>query len=167
MAKITTGSTFKITAKMTQAARLMSEGKSVKDIAIILFNCVTDDGTLRRDEKKLQKAVKHIRAWQAQKAFQECYVAIIREMSMSAFGKAFATVTEQMDADNGWLANKAANDVMSRFGSAILGEESKAITVQIQGMPELGEPIGDGDTEALAAPAGHAESGQEDVEEEE
>lgn len=46
-----------------------------------------------------------------------------------------------MDDSNAWLANKAANDVLTRFGPAIMGEDDKQIVVQVQGMPELGEPV--------------------------
>lgn len=143
MAKITTGSTFKITAQMAMAARLMAEGHSLRDIATTLFDCVTDDGHQATDEAKVRRAVKKLRKWQENENFKDCYRAIIRELAMPAYGKAFATVQKQMDDSNAWLANKAANDVLSRFGPAIMGEEDKQIVVQVQGMPELGEPSDD------------------------
>lgn len=141
MAKITTGSTFKITAQMAHAARLMAEGHNLKDIAIVLFDCVTEDGHQALDEAKQRKAVRKLQKWQQNDNFKECYRAIIREMALPAYGKAFATIQKQMDDSNAWLANKAANDVLTRFGPAIMGEDDKQIVVQVQGMPELGEPV--------------------------
>lgn len=141
MAKITTGSTFGCTSKQTLAMQLLAEGHNIKDVAIACFDCVTEDGHQALDEKKLRKAKATIRKWQQDPKVQACYRAIIYQDAMPAYGKAFQTITKQMDDPNAWLANKAANDVLTRFGPAIMGEEDKQIVVQVQGMPELGEPV--------------------------
>lgn len=143
MAKITTGHSFGCTTQQAMAMRLISEGHSITDVAKCCFNCVTDDGHQALDEKKLRKAKATIRKWMQDPKVQACYRAIVYQDAMPAYGKAFRRIQEQIDNPNAWLANKAANDVLTRFGPAVMGEEDKQIIVQVQGMPELGEPAED------------------------
>ena len=101
MAKITTGSTFGLTARQTAMCRMMVMGTP---------------------------------------GFAECYRAMIKEMAWPVYGEAIDIIRKQLNHSNGWLANKAANDLLNRFAPVVMGEDSKAITVKIEGMPELGTP---------------------------
>jgi len=76
--------------------------------------------------------------------FLEYYRTILTEFQVHAFGKAMNKIVEQIDNDNQWLANKAANDVLTRASKTVIGEDENAVTVKIQGLPELGTPDSDG-----------------------
>ena len=55
---------------------------------------------------------------------------------------AISRIDTQVDDENGWLANKAANDyiTLARSLGVIANEEEKSISVRIEGMPDLGSP---------------------------
>lgn len=47
----------------------------------------------------------------------------------------------QIDDDNGWIANKAANDVVNLAKTTgIFQSEEKAVSVRFEGMPDIGSP---------------------------
>jgi hypothetical protein len=63
--------------------------------------------------------------------------ARVRRCVPSAVGR----LEKQVDNDNDWLANKAANDVINLAKTTgMFAAEEKAINVHVQGMPELGSP---------------------------
>lgn len=145
MAKYTTGSTLGVTRQQMQAVRLISDGLSTKEVARLVFDVRDDANPAINDDKKIQKGMEKIRRWMRDPKVMEAYRAVLREAMMPAMGKASAKLVQQIDNGNGWLANKAANDVLTRFGPLVLGEEDKQITVKVEGMPELGAPQLEGD----------------------
>jgi len=145
MAKYTTGSTLGVTRQQMQAVRLISDGLSTKEVARLVFDVRDDTNPAINDEKKIQRGMEKIRRWMRDPKVMEAYRAVLREAMMPAMGKASAKLVQQIDNGNDWLANKAANDVLTRFGPLVLGEEEKQITVKVEGMPELGAPQLDSD----------------------
>lgn len=145
MAKYTTGSTLGVTRQQMQAVRLISDGLTTKEVARLVFDVRDDTNPAINDEKKIQKGMEKIRRWMRDPKVMEAYRAVLREAMMPAMGKASAKLVQQIDNGNDWLANKAANDVLTRFGPFVLGEEDKQITVKVEGMPELGAPQLEGD----------------------
>jgi len=145
MAKYTTGSTLGVTRQQMQAVRLISDGLSTKEVARLVFDVRDDTNPAINDEKKIQRGMEKIRRWMRDPKVMEAYRAVLREAMMPAMGKASAKLVQQIDNGNDWLANKAANDVLTRFGPLVLGEEDKQITVKVEGMPELGAPQLDSD----------------------
>ena len=139
MAKITTGSTYGITAQQAQAARLMAEGKRAGEIVLILFGV-----TQESDRNAYRRGMAKLRKWQALPGFAECYRAIVREIAMPSYGRALARIDQQIDDSNPWIAQGAAREVLQRYGPAIMGEDDQTVTVKIEGMPEIGTPDGGG-----------------------
>ena len=135
MAKITTGSTFGLNARQAMACRLLAEGNSEEEVMAAFFH-VTPASTY--GEK--QKARKTLHKWMREPGFQECFRAIVKEVAFTSFGPAVARIRKQVDDNNGWLANKAANDILTRFGPAVMGEESREVVVRVEGAPVLGAP---------------------------
>lgn len=138
MANITTGTTFKCTAKHVQAARLMAEGKTLDEIALICWDVT--DGAGHLDERKKRNALKTLRLWKKKPEFTELYRALLREMAMPAYGKALNRITQQIDDPNPWIAQGAAREALTRFGPAIMGENENEIVIKVEGMPVLGMP---------------------------
>ena len=55
--------------------------------------------------------------------------------------RAVGRLEKQIDNENDWVANKAANDVVNLAKTTgIFQSEEKAISVKIEGMPDLGSP---------------------------
>lgn len=139
MAKISNGATFGVTKKQMQAVRLMADGHKLEEIAICLFDVLAEDG-VTVDAAKLDRAKRKLVQWRGSDKVQQAFRALLREDMMQPVARAARKLSEQIEDGNGWLANKAANDVLTRFGPAVLGEESKQIVVRVEGMPELGAP---------------------------
>ena len=141
MARITTGYTFGITRTEALICREMFDGVPIDDIARMHYSCRGADGQI--DKTKLATARRKINALKHKPAFQECYRALVKELVMDNFGQAVKKLGLQIDDPNGWLANKAINDYLTRFGPQIMGEDNKEIVVRVEGMPELGTPDAD------------------------
>ena len=135
MAKISTGSTFGLNAKQAMACRLLAEGNTEEEVMGAFFG-IGENSTY--GEK--QKARKTLHKWMREPGFQECFRAIVKEVAFTSYGSAVARIRQQVNDPNGWLANKAANDVLTRFGPTVMGEESREIKIVVEGALELGAP---------------------------
>lgn len=128
------------------AAEYMFQGKPDKEIAELLWPVLT---TMPKEEaaKKMQSYKRRLRELRKDSAFQEYYKSMITEWRVHTMGPALAKLKEQINSPEPWLANKAANDVLTRVGADPFtnGEESSAVTIRFEGMPELGSPDDEAD----------------------
>jgi hypothetical protein len=138
MAKFTTGYTLGVTKTQMLIAQQRAEGESIEKIARLAYDCT--DGNGRTDPAKLRQHMSDVRKHLRNPKVQMAYKEILKEFMADFIGPAIKKVGEQVNDSQGWLANKAANDVITRFFPAVLGEEDRKIVVQIEGMPELGTP---------------------------
>lgn len=130
-----------MTAPMLTAADMLFQGKELEEIAKMCCSCLTDD-RMTYDPEKVKKGVRQVKKWMKEPAFQEYYRKLVNYRVMTYYGKAVDKLGSQVDNPNDWLANKAANDILTRFSNIIMGEEANTVTVKIEGMPEIGEPDG-------------------------
>lgn len=116
-------------------AQLVFQGKSNKEIAIEVLDA--DPG----DRNDLLKKVKRIKRLIESDKFAEYYKSMIKEWTIHNVGRALNKLSDQIDHEQPWLANKAANDILQRVPKGMLmDEEENTITVKVEGMPELGVP---------------------------
>lgn len=154
--KITTGYSFGLTIKEATAARMLAEGKDLDYTAVTVW-CDGDIRLLKQMKtdkealKKVNRARAQLRKWMKDDRFQECYRAIIKEVVWPTYAEALYTIKSQLGNENGWLANKAANDIMGRFHDSVMGkdESENTVVIKLDGAPELGAPKpSDDDAEA-------------------
>ena len=116
-------------------AQMVFQGKTNKDIAIKVLGANPDD---KSDMLKKTNRIKHLIE---HKKFQDYYKSMITEWTVHNVGKALTKLSEQIDNELPWLANKAANDILQRVPKSMLGEEDDSrVVIRIEGMPELGTP---------------------------
>ena len=73
----------------------------------------------------------------AEAIWQDELKATVRRHVPAALGR----IKSQVNSDTEWLANKAANDVIVLAGKiGVIKSEDTAISVKVEGMPELGSP---------------------------
>ena len=138
MSNFKTGFTLGVTKDQYHALTLRADGKSLEEIAIIIFDVTNENqGT---DEEKMWKAINTLRKWFRDPKVVEAYKEIIKETIMPCLSKSLKRLGKQIDDSNGWLANKAANDMLTRYGNFVFDEDDKTIHIQVEGMPELGTP---------------------------
>ena len=54
--------------------------------------------------------------------------------------EAVQVIKGQLRSDQGWLQNKAANDLLNYGKAQIFGDEERTVHVQIDGLPDIGSP---------------------------
>lgn len=96
------------------------------------------------EERLIHNADASMTRWRKYPCYEETWKDEIKRLSFAATGKALRKIISQIDNDNDWLANKAANDTLTFGRNQIYGDEERTVTVQIEGMPDLGTPDDNG-----------------------
>lgn len=130
-----------LTARIENFIRMEARGESADEILRQIFHLDPDNC----DEKTKQNAYQQMYRWRhrpdAEAIWQDELKATVRRRVPASVGR----ITKQIDSDTDWLANKAANDILtlaSRIG--VIKTEETALQVQIQGMPDIGSPDDNG-----------------------
>ena len=113
-------------------ANMIFQGYSDAEIIRTLWPEKVTDGQKAAVRKKLYNLKRD-------EKFQEYYRSLITEWSVHNVGKALTTLAKQMDDKNGWLANKACNDILTQ-SKQFTGNDENSVVVRVEGMPELGVP---------------------------
>jgi len=98
---------------------------------------VSADNLIRNADMQMSR-------WRRKPWYDEIWKDEIRRISIAMSSEALKKIKSQIRDDNGWLANKAANDSLTFAKPLIWGEDEKAVNVRIEGMPEIGSPDDDG-----------------------
>ena len=97
------------------------------------------------DPKVKNKAEQQIFRWRHRSDYETIWQDELRTAVRRHVPVSLDRIKLQVDSNTEWLANKAANDVISlasRMG--VIKTEETALQVQIQGMPEIGSPDDNG-----------------------
>lgn len=116
------------------------------DAGDLMFQGFTDEQIVREiwpqktEPNQIRAAKQRLRNLRANEKFQEFYRTLISEWSIHHVGKAYNKLVEQIDSNQPWLANKAANDVIQHSRQMVSGADDGTVVVKVEGMPELGVP---------------------------
>lgn len=128
------------TTKQDTFVRMEARGESRADIFKEVFG--VDISTA--DYRTINNCDAQIYRWRRKPWYDEIWKDEIRRISIAMSSEALKKIKSQIRDDNGWLANKAANDSLTFAKPLIWGEDEKSLTVKVEGMPELGSPDDDG-----------------------
>ena len=82
--------------------------------------------------------------WRAREDTKAIWDDEVRNVIRQCIPRAVSRISQQIDSKEGWLANKAANDVVNLAKTtSVFQADDKAVTVKIEGMPEIGSPDDD------------------------
>lgn len=115
-----------IKPNMLEGARLLAEGMTPPAVA-----------------KTLGVSVQTIYNWLDNDAVMEEYRHCVRRAATSAVAKAAKVLIKQLDSEagSGYLAQNAANSILTRYAPSVMGEDKQEITINITGgMPAIGVP---------------------------
>ena len=116
-------------------AMYVFRGWSNEQIAIEVLDANPDD------KEDLKKKTNKVRKLTQTKNFNDFYKSMINEWMIHNAGKALCKLSEQVDHDQPWLANKAANDILSKIPKSMLTDEDEStVKIVIVGAPDLGTP---------------------------
>lgn len=126
-------------AKARRYAQMKANDMSRPEILLELFGL--DIATA--DPKAIKAADQQTHRWRAHPQYFEVFDAEIERILRAASSKAVRTLTNQMDRNEKgdlWLQNKAANDVLNHRRALMADRQDTAVTIKVEGMPELGTP---------------------------
>ena len=130
-----TGYEFGVTKNQAKAAIMMANDKTNEEIYEEIFGV-----TALSSYGDKQRAAKTLNRWKKLNGFQECFRAEVRNMGMPIISKAIQRLVRQLDSENEWIVNKAANDLISKYMPHVMGEDSNEVVIRVEGMPEIGIP---------------------------
>ena len=109
--------------EMLEAAAMLAEGRSIGEAA-----------------RTLGRAESTIRRWMKDETAREAYREAILRTALVSYAKAVRKLSDQVDADNEAVAQRAAKDLIDRFGDVIMQERDREVIVRVVGAPEIGMP---------------------------
>lgn len=125
-----------LTAKQEQFIRMSAQGKSRREILKEVFNVDLDtaeDNVIAAKDMQMSR-------WRKLPEFESIWKDEVRSILYGCTAEAVQVIKSQLKSDQGWLQNKAANDLLNYGKAQIYGEEEKAVHVKIEGMPDIGSP---------------------------
>ena len=125
----------KMTSKMENFIRAEARGEPHDKILIEIF------GVDPADKKAKAQAEQYMWRWRNRPDADAIWQDELKKTVRRRVPAAMNRILKQVDSQTEWLANKAANDIMtlaSRTG--IIQNEEQAMQIQIQGMPDIGSP---------------------------
>ena len=115
------------------------------NVADLMFRGFTDEQIIKEvwpdktEDKQIYAAKARLRNLRKNEKFQEYYRTLIKEWSIHHVGEALIELASQMHDKNGWLRNKACNDILMQ-SKQFIGNDENTVVVKVEGMPELGIP---------------------------
>ena len=127
---------------LCKCAKIMAEGGNAYEIMVRFFSDRIMDEVGEIDKRKEAKYLRRVERWLASDRYKAIYKECLLRWAMPANMKAQNLLETQLESDQPWLANKAANDIISIYNREMKGGEDGTVTIRIEGMPELGTPDG-------------------------
>lgn len=129
--------TLPLNQKQIDAIRMRARGYSNPEVIKEVWGKEKGDPGYHGCEAQIAKALKHPQV-------PDIWKKEIRESALPLLTESLSILRKQMrkqdNKENNWLINKAANDLMTFAKNQAFADEERAITVQVQGMPEMGSP---------------------------
>jgi hypothetical protein len=140
MAKVTNGHSFGLNVKEALICTLDAYGTKEEEILRVHYG-ITSAST--PTEKRLASTKFH--KLRAKPGYADCYRSIVNREMLGLYSRSLQVLDKQLDLDpksakEGWLANKAANDVINKYHDTVMGVNSNEVVVRVEGMPTLGKP---------------------------
>jgi hypothetical protein len=129
-----------LTADQERFIRMSAQGRGRQEILKTIFGL--DLGTA--PENEIHNADNKMSRWRKLPEFESMWKDEVRQILYGCTAEAVQVIKGQLRSDQGWLQNKAANDLLNYGKSQIYGDEEKTVHVQIEGMPDVGSPDDDG-----------------------
>lgn len=133
-----TGHNLKIQPKQFHALQLLTEGVPIEKIAVIIFGCANEDGSV--DEEALAAAKKTLRKWFKDPKMVEAHKELCKEAIMGSLMRSIKKLDQMIENPNDWLQYNASTFWLNKFGSLLFDENDKTVKVEVVGMPEMGKP---------------------------
>lgn len=125
-----------LTGQQEKFIRMSAQGCSRPEILKAVFDLDVSTAT----ESEIHSADCKMSRWRKLPDFESTWKDEVRQILYGCTAEAVQVIKSQLRSDQGWLQNKAANDLLNYGKTQIYGDEEKAVHVKIEGLPDLGSP---------------------------
>lgn len=129
----------------------MQMDRNANDFPFLVHNVLhglipmTPDGS-ECDPEEDAAAQKAVRKVMNSAEYNDMFNQAMRSEITRLYPNAINRMAKQInDEQNPWLANKAANDIATRYDKLLQGDAGNVVTIKFEGMPEIGVPDGEGE----------------------
>lgn len=124
-----------LTAEAEQFVRMEANGYTTPEIIKEMWGMTEAD-----DPKAYHNIECKLSRWRKHAKYAEIWKDEVQRQCLPMMSEAIRKLRKQMRQDDQWLGNKAANDLVAFSKARVFADEDKAVTVRIEGMPDLGSP---------------------------
>ena len=128
-----------LTVNQERFVRMQANGYAFPDIIWEIWHLKKED-----DPKLYHSKESTLSVWRKHPKYDEVWKDEVRKQDYGDYTIARNTLRRSMTKGDDWLAMQAAVNVMNQSGKRIFGAEENAVTVRIEGLPEIGSPDDDG-----------------------
>jgi hypothetical protein len=128
-----------LTTDQEKFVRMSAQGKTRPEILREVFGLdieTSPDNAIANADNKMSR-------WRKHPDFEKVWKDEVRSILYGCTAEAVQVIKSQLKSDQGWLQNKAANDLLNYGKNQIYGDEERTVHVQIDGLPDIGSPDDD------------------------
>ena len=125
-----------LNADQERFIRMSAQGKSRAEILKAIFNLDIESSP----DNEIHNADNKMSRWRKLPEFESIWKDEVKQILYGCTAEAVQVIKGQLRSDQGWLQNKAANDLLNYGKGQIYGDEERTVHVQIEGLPDIGSP---------------------------
>ena len=125
-----------LTGEQEKFVRMSAQGRSRPEILKEVFGIDMETAP----ENVIHAADAKMCRWRKHPDFESTWKDEVKQILYGCTAEAVQVIKGQLRSDQGWLQNKAANDLLNYGKSQIYGDEERTVHVQIDGLPDIGSP---------------------------
>lgn len=91
-------------------------------------------------EKEIHNADATMCRWRKHPMFDQAWKDEVRSQEYADYSEARKVLRQGMRQSDGWLAMNSAVNVLSNANKRLFHDEDTAVTVKIEGLPDIGSP---------------------------
>ena len=124
-----------LTVEQDKFVRMEANGYSSAEIIMELWHMKRSD-----DPKAYHNLECKLSDWRKHPKYDEVWKDELRSQNYGDFTEALKVLRKGLQSKDGWLALQSATNLINNAGKRIYAGEDSAVTVRIEGMPDLGTP---------------------------
>lgn len=123
-----------LTVDQERFVRMQANGMQFPEIIMAIWGKTKEDADYHGYECKLSR-------WRNHPKYEETWKDEVRKQDFGDYSEARKTLRRTMrNEKDQWLAMNSAVNILNQSGKRIFGAEENAVTVKIEGLPDIGSP---------------------------
>ena len=125
-----------LTAEQDRFVRMEANGYTTREIILDIFGVKEEE-----DDRAYHNLEVRLSRWRNHPKYEETWKDEVRKQDFRDYTNARKVLRRSMNQEkDNWLSMQSAVNVLNNSGKRIYAGEDSAVTVRIEGMPDLGTP---------------------------